>query len=106
VEGRFGAVQLFRSSRLLERVFLLDLGYCRNCGRELKIIAAMLEALVIEKILTNLGLQAAGPARGQTLHIARAPSRTPPTQRHSTSGCGNRRRPIFLGRDKGALLPG
>jgi hypothetical protein len=35
-----------------------------NCGGELKIIAAMREAPVIEKILTHLGLQARAPARG------------------------------------------
>jgi hypothetical protein len=41
---------------------------------ELKIIAAILEAPVIEKILTHLGLQARAPprapARGQTLQAA------------------------------------
>jgi Putative transposase len=34
-------------------------------GGELKIVAAILEAPVIEKILTHLGLQARAPARGQ-----------------------------------------
>ncbi len=55
--------------RLLKRVFDLDLEHCPNCGGELKIIAAILEAPVIEKILTHLGLQARAPprapARGQ-----------------------------------------
>ena len=58
-------------ARLLKRVFLLDLEHCPNCGGELKIIAALLEAPVIECILTHLGLQARAPprcpARGQTL---------------------------------------
>jgi len=62
-------------ARLLKRVFELDLERCPNCGGELKIIAAILEAPVIEKILTHLGLQARAPpraaAREQTmLHAA------------------------------------
>ena len=48
--------------------------HCPNCGGELKIIAAILEPPVIEKILTHLGLQARAPprspARGQALHAA------------------------------------
>jgi hypothetical protein len=59
-------------ARLLKRVFEIDLEHCPNCGGgELKIIAAILEAPVIERILTHLGLQARAPprapARGQTL---------------------------------------
>jgi hypothetical protein len=50
-------VRLSRA-KLLERVFDLDLEHCPNCGGELKIIAAILEQPVIEKILTHLG---AGP---------------------------------------------
>ena len=55
--------------RLLKRVFDLDLEHCPNCGGELKIIAAILEQPVIEKILMHLGLQAdrgrrSAPARG------------------------------------------
>ena len=45
-------------ARLLKRVFEIDLEHCPNCGGELKIIAAILEAPVIERILTLLGLQA------------------------------------------------
>ena len=37
-------------ARLLKRVFELDLEHCPNCGGELKIIAAILEQPVIEKI--------------------------------------------------------
>ena len=51
-------------------VFELDLEHCPNCGGELKIIAAILETPVIEKILTHLGLQARAPPRAP----ARAPS--------------------------------
>jgi hypothetical protein len=56
---------------MLKRVFDLDLEHCPNCGGDLKIIAAILESPVIEKILTHLGLQARAPprapARGQAL---------------------------------------
>ena len=61
-------------AKLLKRVFDLDLEHCPNCGGELKIIAAILEQSVIEKILTHLGLQARAPprsaARGQALQAA------------------------------------
>ena len=61
-------------AKLLKRVFNLDLEHCPNCGGELKIIAAILEAPVIEKILMHLGLQARAPprsaARGQALQAA------------------------------------
>ena len=54
-------------------VFDLDLEHCPNCGGGLKIIAAILEAPVIEKILTHLGLQARAtpraPACGQALRV-------------------------------------
>ena len=48
---------------LLKRVFQIDLGHCPNCGGQRKIIAAILEAPVIERILTHLGLQARAPPR-------------------------------------------
>jgi hypothetical protein len=52
-------------ARLLKRVLDIDLRHCPNCGRgELKIIAAILERPVIEKILTHLGLDAQPPPRG------------------------------------------
>ena len=37
--------------------------HCPNCGGELKIIAAIPEQPVIEKILTHLGLHAGAPPR-------------------------------------------
>jgi hypothetical protein len=44
-------------ARLLKRVFDIDMQHCPNCGgRQLKIIAAVLERPVIEKIVTHLGL--------------------------------------------------
>ncbi len=61
-------------AKLLKRVFDLDLEHCLNCGGELKIIAAILEAPVIERILTHLGLQVRAPpraaARSQSLQAA------------------------------------
>jgi hypothetical protein len=39
---------------LLKRVFEIDLEYCPNCGSELKIIAAILEQPVIEKIAPGI----------------------------------------------------
>jgi len=61
-------------ARLLKRVFEIDMEHCPNGGGELKIIAAILEQPVIEKILTHLGLQARAPsrasARGQALQAA------------------------------------
>ena len=61
-------------AKLLKRVFEIDLEHCPNCGSELKIIAAILERPVIEKILTHLGLQARAPprepARGSQLQAA------------------------------------
>jgi hypothetical protein len=52
-------------ARLLKRVFDIDMQHCPNCGAgELKIIAAILERPVIDKILTHLGLDPQSPARG------------------------------------------
>ena len=48
-----------RWAKLLKRVFEIDMKHCPNWGGgELKIIAAILERPVIEKILTHLGPQA------------------------------------------------
>ena len=48
--------------------------HCPNCGGDLKIIAAILEQPVIEKIVNHLGLQARAPprapARGARLQAA------------------------------------
>ena len=59
-------------ARLLKRVFDIDMQHCPNCGAgELKIIAAILERPVVEKILTHLGLSVghkAVPADGLVPH--------------------------------------
>jgi hypothetical protein len=61
-------------AKLLKRVFEIDIAHCPNCGDQFKIIAAILEAPVIEKVLTHLGLQPCAPprapARGQALQVA------------------------------------
>jgi len=60
--------------RLLKWVFEIDLEFCPNGSGELKIILAIVDQPVIEKILTHLGLQARAPprapARGSHLHAA------------------------------------
>ena len=56
---------------LLKREFEIDMEHCPDRGGELKIIAAILEAPFIEKILMHLGHQARAPpwapARGRAL---------------------------------------
>ena len=58
-------------ARLLMRVYELDQEPCPNCGGVLKIIAAILEQPVIEKIVTHVRLKARAPlrapARGRAL---------------------------------------
>jgi uncharacterized protein (DUF983 family) len=57
-------------ARLLKRVFDIDMQHCPNCGAgDLKIIAAILERTVIEKILTHLGLNPQPPPRGRAREI-------------------------------------
>ena len=48
---------------LLKRVFEMDMQRCPNCGGELKVIAAILDRAVIERILDHLGLPARPPPR-------------------------------------------
>lgn len=61
-------------TKLLKCVFDLDLEHVPNCGGEQKIIAAILEQPVIEKIFTHLGGPARAPprapAQGQALQAA------------------------------------
>jgi len=61
-------------AKRLKRVFEIDMEHCPNCGGELKIITAILQQPVIEKILTHQGLQAwaspRAPARGSQLQAA------------------------------------
>jgi len=50
-------------AKLLKWVFEIDMAHCPNCGGHLKIIAAILEQPVIEKILTHRGLHTRAPPR-------------------------------------------
>jgi uncharacterized protein with PIN domain len=50
-------------ARLLKRVFDIDIERCPQCGGKLKLIAAIEEPAVIERILTHLGLSAQPPPR-------------------------------------------
>jgi len=55
-----------RWARLLKRVLDIDMQHCPNGGSGgLKIIAAILERPVIEKILTHLGLDPQPPPKGR-----------------------------------------
>jgi hypothetical protein len=73
VQGRFGARRLIGPTSVTGGISI-DLAHCPNCGGELKIIAAILDQSVIEKILMHLGLQARAPprapARGHALQAA------------------------------------
>jgi hypothetical protein len=80
-------------ARLLERVFDLDLKRCPNCGGELKIIAAILETPVIERIFTHLGLQARAPAR------AAAPVQAPHAALSTADRCSSGPAPRASGRN-------
>jgi hypothetical protein len=62
-DGWFEASQLMNGARLLKRVFEFDLEHCPNCGDKLKIIAAIPEQPVIEKMLSHLGLDPEPPPR-------------------------------------------
>ena len=60
-------MQRLNRARLLKRMFDIDMQHCPNCGTgELKIIAAILERPVIEKILSHLGLDPQPPPGGRT----------------------------------------
>jgi len=70
--------------------------HCQNCGGDLKIIAAILEQPIIEKILTHLGLQAdcgrmTAPARG---HAPQEGSRLQARARHAGPGRRRVRQPV------------
>jgi hypothetical protein len=64
VDGAAEGNRTWARLQLLKRAFDIDMQHCPNCGAgELKIIAAILERPVIEKILTHLGLDPQPPPR-------------------------------------------
>jgi hypothetical protein len=56
-------------ARLLKRVFDLDVKHCPNCGGDLKIIAAIEDPPVINKILSHLGLPTRAPPRAPARRV-------------------------------------
>jgi hypothetical protein len=73
-----------RWARLLKQVFAIDMEHCPQCGGPLTIIAAIVDPLVIAKILTHLGLSARAPPRSPARHFALIQSET-----DSASGPGS-----------------
>ena len=55
------AKERMRWVQLLKRVFYIDIEQCPHCGGQLKLIAAIEEQAVIQRILTHLGLAAPPP---------------------------------------------
>ena len=57
-------------ARLLMRIFNIDMRHCPNCGcGELRIIAAILERAVAEKILSHLGLDPQPPPKSRVREV-------------------------------------
>jgi len=56
-----GAPPRMSWARLLKRVFDIDIEHCPNCGGAMKIIAAIEDPPVIDKILGHLGLPTRDP---------------------------------------------
>ena len=58
-----------RWAQLLKRVFDIDIERCPHCGGQLKLIAAIEEPAVIQRILTHLGLAAQPPPRAAARRV-------------------------------------
>ena len=58
-----------RWAQLLKRVFDIDIEQCPHCGGQLKLIAAIEEAAVIQRILTHLGQAAQPPPRAPAVRV-------------------------------------
>jgi hypothetical protein len=56
-------------AKLLNRVFKVDITECQFCRGEVKVVAAIIEKTVVERILRHLGL----PAEPPVIHPARPP---------------------------------
>lgn len=56
-------------AKLLKRVFSIDMESCRNCGGEMKAIAAIMEVDVIEKILKHVGLPPKPPPIAKSRYL-------------------------------------
>ena len=64
-----GAPARLSWARLLKRVFDIDIEHCPNCGGALKIIAAIEDPPVIDKILSHLGLPTRAPPRAPARRV-------------------------------------
>ena len=58
-----------RWAQLLKRVFDIDIERCPHCDGQLKLIAAIEEPAVIQRILTHLGLAAQPPPRAPARRV-------------------------------------
>ena len=58
-----------RWAQLLKRVFDIDIEQCPHCGGQLKLIAAIEEPAVIQRILTHPGLAAQPPPRAPAVRV-------------------------------------
>ncbi len=56
-------------ARLLKRVFDVDVERCGQCSGKIRIIAAIEESAMIERILTHLGLSAQSPPRAPARRV-------------------------------------
>lgn len=75
-------------------MFEFDLAHCPNCGAgELKIIAAILGGLVIEKILAHVGLDPQPPPRGRAREARQDRSRLSHAGRHKHLAPGRNAEP-------------
>ena len=73
-------------ARLLKRVVDIDRQQCPNCGGgELRIIAALLERPVVEKIFSHLGLDPKSPPKSRAREVGQdtaTPEPRRPSQTH------------------------
>ena len=62
-QGRAAAAVRMNWAQRLKRVFAIDIEKCEGCGGRVKIIAAIEDREVIQKILDHLGLQEGAAAQ-------------------------------------------
>jgi len=65
--GRSAAAVRMSWARRLKRVFAIDVEKCAQCGGRVRIIAAIEDPVVIEKILRHLGLEEGERPAGEAL---------------------------------------
>ena len=56
IENEVPVLQRGTRSKLLARVFMIDVTTCIQCGGEVKVIAIIFERSVVSKILSHVGL--------------------------------------------------